>query len=210
MKIEGELRRFWRWTRRFALKDHWLARETITICAARSAGSCTYAACSALVDERSCFAGSLLLEMRSPATGSTISPAARACAQHRAQRSDLRLPNGKRRVASTAFLRRDAEARVAENKHRQAPRRGRRLPLASPPAFPMISTGRTKSALRSRTRIDEPGALTAMEANLRFDGPGLWPCLHASPPGRTDLSSVERGRRQARSSLRQRRKGRVR
>ena len=92
----------------------------------------------------------------SPATASTIwrCPAEKPRAQDRAQRSELRrLPDGERAEPSRApLLRRKAGARGAESQTsagRSTPRR--RSPLASPPAFPTTSTGRTRSASRSRS-----------------------------------------------------------
>ena len=77
----------------------------------------------------------------------------RACAQDRAQRGELRrLPDGERpesprSAASTTRGRRSSSSRPT-SASRSTPRPP--SPLASPPAFPTTSTGRTKSASRSK------------------------------------------------------------
>ena len=149
-------RRFSRWTRRSAaLRDHWLVRETIGyLRRTLSRLDVTSRSLFALVDEGSCFAGTLLRSRARlrPDLPSRASGDKRA--EDRAERGELRrLSDGERpEPARAALLRREAGAREAESEHRQAARRGRPPSRsASRPAFPTTSTGRTRCASRSRS-----------------------------------------------------------
>ena len=157
MKTEGELEAVLAMDATLrALKEHWLVRETIGyLRRTLSRLDVTSRSLFALVDEGSCFAGTLfeialacdrIYHLALPA-GEARAPKIAVSA---ANFGDYPMASGQSR-AWAALLRREAGARSSSkltSASRSTPTPP--SPLASPPAFPTISTGRTRSASRSR------------------------------------------------------------
>ena len=151
-----------------ALKGHWLVRETIGYLRRTfSRLDVSSRSLFALVEEGSCFAGTLL-------------ELALACDRiyHLAlPDEEARAPDDRRRtrrISATIRWRQDKAAsgggstttsggaRGREGDHRPPSTRKRPSPLASSPAFPTTSTGPTRSRLAIEERVSmNPDALTA-------------------------------------------------
>jgi benzoyl-CoA-dihydrodiol lyase len=158
-----------------ALKDHWLARETIGyLRRTLSRLDVTSRSLFALVDEGSCFAGSLLeIALSCDRIYHLASPSGQAprIAMSAANFGDYPMASGQSRVGRRFYDERrtlellkasigkplDAEAAFA-------------LGLATSIPDDIDWADEIRIAVEERASMS-PDALTAMEANLRFDGP---------------------------------------
>ena len=219
MKTEGELEAVLAMDATLrTLKDHWLVRETIGyLRRTLSRLDVTSRSLFALVDEGSCFAGTLL-ESRSPATGSTISPApsgeAPRIALSAANFGDYPMASGQSRLGRRFYDERPTLESLKTNIGKPLDADGRLRPWPRHQHSRRYRLGGRDPHRGRGTRVDEP---------RRLDRDGGEPALRRSrdagharvrPPHRLaelDLPASERGRRQGRAQgLRQGRKGRVR
>ena len=203
-----------------ALKQHWFVRETIGyLRRTLSRLDITSRSLFALVDEGSCFAGTLFeMALACDRIYHLALPAGEARAPRiavsEANFGDYPMASGQSRVGRRFYDERPALEQL---------KAGVGKPLEADAAFALgLATSipddidwadEIRIAVEERASMS-PDALTAMEANLRFNGPENSGHARLRPPYRLaelDLPASQRGRRQGRAQgLRQGRKGRVR
>ena len=179
-----------------ALKDHWLVRETIGyLRRTLSRLDVTSRSLFALVDEGSCFAGTLFeMALACDRIYHLAAPSDEApgVALSATNFGDYPMASGQSRLGRRFYDERPALESLKTNIGK---------PLDADAAFALgLATSipddidwadEIRIAVEERGSMN-PDALTAMEANLRFDGPELWPPASSavSPPGRTGSSNA--------------------
>ena len=201
-----------------ALREHWLVRETIGYLRRTfSRLDVTSRSLFALIDEGSCFAGALFeIALACDRIYHLALPSDRppTVAVSAANFGDYPMASGQSRLGRRFY---DDKAALEKLKANLGKPLGAEaafaLGLATSIPDDIDWTDEVRIAIEERASMS-PDALTAMEANLRFDGPETSGDARVRPPHRLaelDLPASQRGRRQGRAQgLRQGRKGRLR
>ena len=200
------------------LKEHWLVRETIGyLRRTLSRFDVTSRSLFALVDEGSCFGGALLeVALACDRIYHLALPSDEApkIALSAANFGDYPMASGQSRLGRRFYDERPTLESLKTNIGKPLDADGAfALGLATSIPDDIDWVDEIRIAVEERASMS-PDALTAMEANLRFDGPGDSGHARVRPSHRVaelDLPTTQRGWRKGRAQgLRQGRKGRVR